>query len=130
MYKLIIGNVKVTVADDGIDRLAAAALAREAVAAAARQGKLIGHIDISAGESGPVVETTMRAGSPAAHRTIRQSMLDGVRAAAQEKLFPTSIFASKDTWFDADTGQEWYGDCVNEAREEIMAKLEAWLKTL
>ncbi len=56
-------------------------------------------------------------------------MLDAVRAAAQEKLFPTSIFANKDAWFDADTGQEWYGDTVNEAREEIMAKLTEWLKT-
>jgi hypothetical protein len=130
MYKLIIGNVKVTVADDGLDRLEAAALAREAVAAAARQGKLIGHIDINAGEDGPVVETTLRAGSPAAHRTIRQSMLDAVRAAAQEKLFPTSIFASKDSWFDADTGQEWYGEEVETARQEIMAKLAEWLKTL
>jgi hypothetical protein len=130
MYKLIIGNVKVTVADDGLDRLEAAALARGAVAAAARQGKLIGHIDISAGEDGPVVETTLRAGSPAAHRTIRQSMLDAVRAAAQEKLFPTSIFASKDSWFDADTGQEWYGEEVETARQEIMAKLAEWLKTL
>lgn len=130
MYKLIIGNVRVTVTDDGIDRLDAAALAREAVAAAARQGKLVSQIEIAPGENGLTVATTERAGSPAARKTVRQSMLDGVRAAVQEKLYPTHAFASKDTWFDADTGQEWYGGSVDEARDEIMARLDIWLKTL
>ncbi len=130
MYKLIIGNVRVTVADDDIDRLEAAALAREAVAAAARHGKLISQIEISGGETGPTVATTERSGSPTARKTIRQSMLDGARAAVQEKLYPTHAFASKDSWFDADTGQEWYGQQVDEAREEIMARLDSWLKTL
>jgi hypothetical protein len=130
MYKLIIGNVRVTVADDDIDRLEAAALAREAVAAAARHGKLISQIEISGGETGPTVATTERSGSPTARKTIRPSMLDGARAAVQEKLYPTHAFASKDSWFDADTGQEWYGQQVDEAREEIMARLDSWLKTL
>lgn len=130
MYKLIIGNVRVTVTDDRLDRLEAAALAREAVAAAARQGKLISHIEIDAGEAGPVVEVTEKAGRPTARKTVRQSMLDAVSAAAREKLFPTSSFASKDSWFDADTGQEWYGEAVDVARKEVMEKLEAWLKTV
>jgi hypothetical protein len=130
MYKLIIGNVRVTVTDDDIDRLEAVALARGAVAAAARQGKLVSHIEIGAGENGPTVAITERAGCPSARKTIRQSMLDGIRAAAQEKLYPTHAFASKDTWFDADTGQEWYGQAVDETRDEIMARLDAWLKTL
>jgi hypothetical protein len=130
MYKLIIGNVRVTVTDDGIDRLEAAALAREAVAAAARQGKLVSQIEIGTGEAGPTVATTERTGSPGVRKTVRQSMLDGIRATVQEKLYPTHAFASKDAWFDADTGQEWYGVSVDEARDEIMAKLDAWLKTL
>lgn len=130
MYKLIIGNVRVTVTDDHLDRLEAAALAREAVAAAARQGKLISHIEIDVGEAGPVVGVTEKAGRPTARKTVKQSMLDAVAAAAREKLFPTSAFASKDSWFDADTGQEWYGEAVETAREEIMAKLEEWIKTV
>lgn len=129
MYKLIIGSVRVTVTDDRLDRLEAAALAREAVAAASRQGRLISHIEISAGEAGPEVHVTEKAGRRTARKTIKQSMLDAVLAAAQEKLFPTSAFTSRDAWFDADTGQEWYGEAVDVARREVMEKLEAWLKT-
>jgi len=127
MYKLIIGNVRITVADD-IDRFEATTLAREAVAAAAKQGKMISHIEISAGDAGPRVETTEKTGGRPARKTIKQSMLDAVRAAAREKLYPTSVFAAKDTWFDSDTGQEWYGQQVDETRAEIIAKLEAWTK--
>lgn len=130
MYKLIIGNVRVTVEDDAIDRLEAAALAREAVAAAARRGKLVSHIEIGAGDEGPRVEVTERAVSATVRKTVKQSMLDGVCAAAREKLFPTHAYAAKDTWIDADTGQEWHGSSVDEARQEIMAKLEEWIKTL
>ncbi len=129
MYKLIIGNVRVTVEDDAIDRLEAAALAREAVAAAARRGKLISHIEIGAGDEGPRIEVTERTVSATTRKTVRQSMLDGVCAAAREKLFPTHAYAAKDTWIDADTGQEWHGGSVDEARQEIMAKLEEWVKT-
>jgi hypothetical protein len=128
MYKLIIGNVRITVEDDSIDRQEAAALARGTVAEAARRGKLLSHIGISAGEEGPRVEITERAVSATTRKTIRQSMLDAVCAAAREKLFPTHVYAAKDTWLDTDTGQEWYGQAVDEAREEIMAKLEEWIK--
>ncbi len=130
MYKLIIGNVRVTVEDDALDRLEAATLAREAVAAAARRGKLVSHIEIGAGDEGPRVEVTERAVSATVRKTVKQSMLDGVCAAAREKLFPTHTYAAKETWVDADTGQEWYGEAVDEAREEIMAKLEEWAKTM
>jgi hypothetical protein len=130
MYKLIIGNVKVTVEDDSFDRQEAAALARRTVAEAARRGKLLSHIGISAGEEGPKIEISERAVSATTRKTIRQSMLDAVCAAAREKLFPTHIYAAQDTWLDVDTGQEWYGEIVNETRDEIMAKLDAWLKTL
>lgn len=130
MYKLIIGNVRVTVEDDDIGRPEAAALARETVAAAARQGKLLSHIEISAGENGLEAKTTEKAGRRAIRKTISQSMADAIVAAAQEKLCPTNAFAAKDSWFDPDTGQEWLGGEVSIAREEILAKLEEWLKTV
>lgn len=126
MYKLIFGNVKVTVADDSIARPVAAALAREAVAAAARQDKLISQIEITAGETGPIVKTTERPGHRTARKTIKQSMAEAILAAVQEKFFPTNAFVAQESWFDADTGQEWYGDMVNTTKEEILKALEEW----
>lgn len=130
MYKLIIGNVRVTVNDDEVGRAEAAAIARETVAAATRQGKLLCHIEISAGENGPEVKTVEKAGRRVVRKTISQSMADAIVIAAQEKLCPTNAFAAKDSWFDADTGQEWLGGEVSIAREEILAKLEDWVKTI
>lgn len=130
MYKLIIGNVRVTVEGDDIGRPEAATLARDTVAAAARQGKLLSHIEISAGENGLEVKTVEKAGRRAARKTISQSMADAIVAAAQEKLCPTNAFTTKDSWFDADTGQEWLGGEVSIAREQLLAKLEEWLKTV
>jgi hypothetical protein len=129
MYKLIIGNVRVTVEDE-IGRPEAATLAREAVAAAARQGKLLSHIEITTGENGPEVQTVEKAGRRAVRKTISQSMADAIVAAAQEKLCPTNAFAARDSWFDAETGQEWVGGEVSIAREQILAKLEEWAKTV
>ncbi|HMM20151.1 MAG TPA: hypothetical protein PKA10_05375 [Selenomonadales bacterium] len=127
MYKLIIGNVRVSV-DDSIGREEAAAIARQQVAIAAQQGKLLSHVEIDPGDDGPEIKLTERAGGRLAKKTLKQSMLDGILSAAQEKLYPTHMFANKDTWFDVDTGQEWYGGEVDAAREEMLAKLEAWTK--
>ena len=44
MYKLIIGNVRVTVDNDSIKREQAAAYAKQAIAAAGQQGKLLSHV--------------------------------------------------------------------------------------
>ena len=129
MYKLIIGNVRISVLDENINVDHAATMAREAITTAAKHGKLLSQIEISSGEYGPEIETTEKLGHKVVRKTIKQSMVDGVISAAREKLFPNNAFTSKDSWFDGDTGQEWHGDTVNEARDDIMEKLEAWLKT-
>lgn len=130
MYKLIIGNVRITVLGEDINRDQAAILARQAIAEASRQGKLLSHVEISSGEYGPEVKINEKVGHKVNRKTIKQSMLDSVYAAARERLFPNNAFASKDSWFDGDTGQEWFGEAVDTAREEVMAKLEAWIKTV
>jgi hypothetical protein len=130
MYKLIIGNVRITVLGDDISREDAAAIARQTVASASRQGKLLSHIEISSGENGLETTVTEKAGHKVLKKTIKQSMLDAICAAAREKLYPSSAFANKDSWFDGDTGQEWYGESVDLTREEILAKLEEWIKTV
>ncbi len=130
MYKLIIGNVRVTVLEDNIGREQATAAARQAIATANQQGKLLSHIEIGCGDTGLEVQTTEKTGSRLARKTIKQSMLDGMRTAIQEKLYPTSAFSSKEAWFDNDTGQEWRGSEVDTTRVELVAKLEEWMKTL
>jgi hypothetical protein len=128
MYKLIIGSVRVTVNDDSIRRDNAATLVRQAIAVAAQQGKLLSHVDISQGENGPEVFTTERVGCRSVRKTLKQSMLDGIGLAAREKLFPSNVFTQKDIWFDGDTGQDWTGEPVRQAREEIINDFEDWLK--
>ena len=130
MYKLIIGNVRVSVLDDNINVDQAAMMAREAISTAGKHGKLLSQIEIASGEYGPEIESKEKLGHKVVRKTIKQSMVDGVIAAAREKLFPNNAFMSKDSWFDGDTGQEWHGDTVNEAREEIMLRLENWLKNV
>jgi hypothetical protein len=130
MYKLIIGNVRVTVSGDDINRDQAATMVRQAIAAASRQGKLLSHIEISSGEYGPELKTSEKVGHKVIRKTIKQSMLDSIHTAVKEKLFPNNAFASRDSWFDGDTGQEWFGESVDLARDEIMVKLEAWMKTV
>lgn len=130
MYKLIIGNVRVTVLGDDINRDQAATMVRQAIAAASRQGKLLSHVEICSGEYGPEIKTSEKTGHKVVRKTIKQSMLDSAHAAVRERLFPSNAFTSRDSWFDGDTGQEWFGDSVDLAREEIMVKLEAWIKTV
>lgn len=130
MYKMIIGNVRITVIGDGINRDQAASMARQAIASASHQGKLLSHIEITAGEYGPETKTTEKIGHKVIRKTIKQSMLDGIHAAVREKLFPNDNFTNKDAWFDGDTGQEWHGEMVDEARNEIIQKLESWIKTI
>ena len=128
MYKLIIGNVRITVSEDDISRDQAAAAAREAIASAAKQGKVISHVEVSAGPSGLDVKTTEKAGNRTVRKTIKQSMLDSIIVAAREKLYPTSAYANKDVWFDSDTGQEWHGENINETKEEVLKALAQWAK--
>ncbi|HEY3425081.1 MAG TPA: hypothetical protein VGL27_09815, partial [Negativicutes bacterium] len=121
MYKLIIGSVRITVSDDSIGREQAANAARKAIAAATQQKKLLSHIEILAGTEGIEVQTTEKSGARMARKTIKQSMLDGMQTAIQEKLVPTSAFSNTNVWFDNDTGQEWHGSEVNTTRSEILS---------
>jgi len=130
MYKLIIGNVRISVLADNIDHEHAATLARQAIIAASQQGKLLSNIEIDCSEYGPEIKTTEKIGHKVVRKTIKQSMLDGIHAAAREKLFPNNAFAAKDSWFDGDTGQDWYGESVELTRQELLAKLESWIKTV
>ena len=130
MYKLIIGNVRVTVNDDSIKREQAAAYAKQAITAANHQGKLLSHVELSAGPDGIEVASTEKAGCRMIRKTIKQSMLDGILDAAKEKLYPTGTFSQKDLWFDGETGQEWRGVEVDTARAEVLAKLEEWIKSV
>lgn len=130
MYKLIIGNVRVTVLEDNIGRDQATAAARQAIATAHQQGKLLSLIEIDSGDTGLEVQTTEKTGNRMARKTIKQSMLDGMRAAIQEKLYPTNAFSNKEAWFDNDTGQEWRGSEVDTTRSDLVAKFEEWMKTV
>lgn len=128
MYKFIIGNVRITVDDDDITHDQAIRAARQAIQAAGGQGKLLSHIELSRTEEGIDAATTERVGSKMLRKSLKQSMLDAVLSAAQEKLNPTDTYTSKDAWFDSDTGQEWHGGEVASLREEVLAKLETWVK--
>lgn len=128
MYKFIIGNVRITVDDDDITHDQAIRAARQAIQAAGGQGKLLSHIELSRTEDGIDAATTERVGSKMLRKSLKQSMLDAVLSAAQEKLNPTDTYTSKDAWFDSDTGQEWHGGEVASLREEVLAKLETWVK--
>lgn len=128
MYKFIIGNVRITVDDDDITHDQAIRAARQAIQAASGQGKLLSHIELSRTEDGIDAATTERVGSKMLRKSLKQSMLDAVLSVAQEKLNPTDTYTSKDAWFDSDTGQEWHGGEVASLREEVLAKLETWVK--
>jgi hypothetical protein len=130
MYKLVIGNVKVTVADDNIERNDAIQSAKKAIAAAGRQGKILNHVEIRMGATDIEVEVTEKTGVKAVRKTIKQSIADSMLAAVRDKLCPSSPYAQKDIWVDGDTGQEWRGAEVDTARSEMMSKFEDWLKTL
>lgn len=129
MYKLIIGNVRVTVDNDSIKREQAATYAKQAISAAGQQGKLLSHVGLSLGPDGIEVATTEKAGCRVIRKTIKQSMIDGILDASKEKLYPTGTFSQKDSWFDSETGQEWRGVEVEAARTEVLSKLEEWIKS-
>jgi len=130
MYKLIIGNVRITVSDDTISREQAATAARQAISLAQNQGKLISHIAISAGETGLEVKHIEKIGHRVTRKTIKQSMLDGMHHAINEKLYPSGNYSNIDSWFDSDTGQEWRGSEVDNTRDDLVAKFETWMKTI
>jgi len=130
MYKLIIGNIRITVSDDTISREQAATAARKSLSIAQSQGKVISAITISEGEGELEVKLTEKLGHRSTRKTIKHSMLDGMLDAIREKLYPSGNFSNKDSWFDNDTGQEWRGSEVDTTRDELVAKFEEWMKTI
>jgi len=130
MYKLIIGNIRITVSDDKISREQAAAAARQSILAAQNQGKIISHIAMDVGETGLEVKHTEKIGHRVTRKTIKHSMLDGMHYAINEKLYPSGNYSNKDSWFDSDTGQEWRGSEGDKTRDDLGAKFEAWMKTI
>ncbi|CUH94131.1 hypothetical protein P22_0193 [Propionispora sp. 2/2-37] len=130
MYKLIIGNVRITVYDDAITRQEAAVTAKDAIHTAETQGKQLSHIELQLGPDGIEVKTTEKIGNKALRKTVKHSMLDGMLAAVKEKLSPTTAFSNKELWIDGDTGQEWRGSEVASTRDELLAKFEEWLKQM
>jgi len=128
MYKLIIGNVRITVSDDSITREQSAAAARQAINTAHQNGKVLSHIEISADDTGIQVSTTEKAGCRSTRKTLKQSVLDDMFLTIKEKVYPTDTFSNKDVWFDGDTGQEWHGAEVDNVKSELISKFEEWMK--
>lgn len=129
MYKLIIGNVRITIMDDKISREKAIEAAKKAISEANQQGKLLGHIEVSFDGEELLIHTTERTGHRASRKTIKLSMLDAIGSAVKEKLYPTGAFAVQDLWFDTDTSQEWRGEIVDVTRDEILEQFQKWMKT-
>lgn len=130
MYKLIIGTVRVTVTDDNISREQAAKVAKQAIAEASSHNKLLSHVEILSDDSGLQAKATEKAGCKLLRKNIKQSIIDTIEVAVQEKLCPSGAFVNRELWYDNDTGQEWRGVEVDTARSELYAKFDGWLKTL
>lgn len=130
MYKLIIGNVRVTVTDDSITREQAATAARQAINTAHQEGKFLSLIEISADDTGIQVATTEKTGFRSTKKTLKQSILDDMYTTLKEKLYPANTFTNKDVWYDGDTGQEWHGAEVDNVKGELLTKFEEWMKTI
>lgn len=129
MYKLIIGNVRVTVGDH-ITRDVAITAAKKALAEANAQGKFLSHIELFMEDKELQIVTSEKPGTKVAKKTIKQSMIDAMTTAILEKLYPSGAFANKDLWFDNDTGQEWWGCEVETMRSTLVEKFNEWKKTL
>ncbi len=87
-------------------------------------------MEIFSDETGLQVKPTEKAGCKFTRKSIKQSIIDTIEVAVQEKVCPSGAFVNRELWYDNDTGQEWRGSEVDTARSEIYAKFAAWLKTL
>ena len=126
MYKLIIGNVRITVHDDATPRQTAITAAQDAVQKSGRLGKQLSQIEIYQTGDGLNVKTTEKAGSRASRKTLKQSMYDSILSAAKETL--TAGGSSQDSWIDDESGQQWHGVEVEATRNQILTELSACLK--
>lgn len=131
MYKLIIGNVRVSVTDDSITHVQAIQAARKAIAAALTDNKYLSHIELL--QNGDEIETvvTERTGSTGGKKTLKQSMLDSIIQNITEKLLPPAESMTRsDYWQDSETGQEWRGSEVKELRRQMADKLADLVKNM
>lgn len=126
MYKLIIGNVRITVHEDSISRDCAVTAAQEAVRTAGRVGKHLSQIDIYLTEEGISVKTTEKVNTRSNRKTLKQSMYDSIMSAAKETLASSS--SGSDRWVDDDSGQQWHGSEVEAVRNQVLSELGGWLK--
>lgn len=127
MYKLILGNTRVTVHDDTIRRGDATIKARQAIYEAKSDGKQLSHIDIRQEGATLTCEVTARAGKSLARKTLHQSIRDSLIATLTESFFPSSTFEDSRFWQDSDTGQEWSGQIVLVAKEDVLKEVRTWL---
>lgn len=127
MYKLILGNTRITVHDDHICRSDASACARQALRDARAAGKQLSHIDISLIDSGLTAEVTTKSASAVVRKTLHQSIRDSLVSTLQDSFFPSSTFQDSRYWQDSDTGQEWSGQLVLTAKEDILEEVRTWL---
>lgn len=127
MYKLILGSTRITVHDDNIPRTEASLCARQALQEAKSSGHQLSHIDIRRGEKGLITETTTKPQVSTARKTLHQSIRDSLVATLEGSFFPTGTFQDNRFWQDSDTGQEWSGDVVISAKEDILEEVRTWL---
>lgn len=127
MYKLILGNTRVTVADDTIRRADATLAARRAICEAKSDGRQLSHIEIRQVGDELTCEVTARAGSSSMRKTLHQSIRDSLVATLTESFFPNSTFEDSRFWQDSDTGQEWSGQIVLVAKEDVLKEVRTWL---
>lgn len=127
MYKLILGNTRVTIHDDKIRRSDATLCARQALNEAKSNGKQLSHIDIRQIDGTLTCEVTVRANSTTARKTLHQSIRDSLVATLTDSFFPASTFEDSRFWQDPDTGQEWSGQIVLVAKEDILKEVRTWL---
>lgn len=127
MYKLILGNTRVSVHDDKIRRADATLRARQALNEAKASGKQLSHIDIRQIDGILTCEVTARPNSTTARKTLHQSIRDSLVATLTDSFFPASTFEDSRFWQDPDTGQEWSGQIVLVAKEDILKEVRTWL---
>lgn len=129
MYKLILGNTRITVHDDQIRRSDASSCARQALQEAKANGQQLSQIDIRRTESGLVAEVTTKPHSAVIRKTLHQSIRDSLVATLSDSFFPSSTFQDSRFWQDSDTGQEWSGQIVLTAKEDILEEIRTWLSS-
>ncbi|MBP3400313.1 MAG: hypothetical protein J6K70_00910 [Selenomonadales bacterium] len=127
MYKLILGSTRIAVHDDNIPRAEASRCARQALQKAKSNGEQLSHIDIRQADGKLITETTTKPQVSTARKTLHQSIRDSLVATLSDNFFPTGTFQDNRFWQDSDTGQEWSGEVVISAKEDILEEVRTWI---